>query len=64
MYYLFRFANQTSIKVGHAINYRTPSKIKQAVSTMISPMLNLNNNKPSVNALTPSTQLIHAWRQA
>ncbi|XP_050532432.1 protein ECT2 isoform X3 [Daktulosphaira vitifoliae] len=54
----FKFASKTRIKVGRALSFnKTPSKLKRAVSTMMSPVLSLTNNVPGTHALTPSTQL-------
>ncbi|XP_060871893.1 protein ECT2-like isoform X1 [Metopolophium dirhodum] len=54
----FKFANRTRIKVGRALSFnKTPSKLKRAVSIMMSPVLSLNNNGGlGTHALTPSTQ--------
>lgn len=53
--FVYRFASRTRIKVGRALSFnKTPSKLKRAVSTMMSPVLSLTNNG---HALTPSTQL-------
>lgn len=55
-HYFLRFASRTRSKVGRAFSFnKTPSKLKRAVSTMMSPVLSLTNN--AHNALTPSTQL-------
>ncbi|XP_050428638.1 protein ECT2 isoform X2 [Adelges cooleyi] len=54
----FKFASRTRMKVGRALSFnKTPSKLKRAVSTMMSPVLGLTNNGPGTHALTPSTQL-------
>lgn len=55
----YRFASRTRIKVGRALSFnKTPSKLKRAVSTMMSPVLSLTNNGVlGTHALTPSTQL-------
>ncbi|XP_003242704.1 protein ECT2 isoform X3 [Acyrthosiphon pisum] len=55
----FKFASRTRIKVGRALSFnKTPSKLKRAVSTMMSPVLSLTNNGGlGTHALTPSTQL-------
>lgn len=54
----FRFASRTRIKVGRALSFnKTPSKLKRAVSTMMSPVLSLTNNGSNTHAITPSTQL-------
>ncbi|KAL4107891.1 hypothetical protein QTP88_018165 [Uroleucon formosanum] len=54
-----KFASRTRIKVGRALSFnKTPSKLKRAVSTMMSPVLSLTNNGVlGTHALTPSTQL-------
>lgn len=58
IHYFFRFASRTRIKVGRALSFnKTPSKLKRAVSTMMSPVLSLTNSGPGAHALTPSTQL-------
>ncbi|XP_008179949.1 uncharacterized protein LOC100574558 [Acyrthosiphon pisum] len=53
----FKFANRTRIKVGRALCFnKTPSKLKRAVSTMMSPVLSLTNNGGlDTHASTPST---------
>ncbi|XP_025421292.1 protein ECT2 isoform X2 [Sipha flava] len=54
----FKFASRTRIKVGRALSFnKTPSKLKRAVSTMMSPVLSLTHNGSGTHALTPSTQL-------
>ncbi|VVC31586.1 Hypothetical protein CINCED_3A022176 [Cinara cedri] len=54
----FKFASRTRIKVGRALSFnKTPSKLKRAMSTMMSPVLSLTNSGPGTHALTPSTQL-------
>ncbi|XP_050425921.1 protein ECT2-like isoform X2 [Adelges cooleyi] len=55
----FRFANKTRMRFGRALSInKTPNKLKQTVSTMISPMMNLTNNEIGAKkSLTPSTLL-------
>lgn len=56
--FLFRFASRTRMKVGRAFSFnKTPSKLKRAMSTMMSPF-------GSTHSLTPASQQLAQMRLA